>query len=78
MGVTNETDEAKIMAFIEKHGMIYPVALDTKGTCARDYPSSGIPNATIVGCDGRIFWNGQCFESPHVALLHLLILLLKP
>lgn len=59
VGVTNETDEAKIMAFIEKHGMIYPVALDTKGTCARDYPSSGIPNATIVGCDGRIFWNGH-------------------
>jgi len=59
VGVTGETDESKITAFIEKHKMAYPVALDTKGTCARDYPSSGIPNATIIGRDRRIFWNGH-------------------
>ena len=59
VGVTNETDESKIKAFITEHKMEYSVALDTKQAVSRGYPTSGIPNATIVGKDGNVFWCGH-------------------
>lgn len=59
VGVTNETDQAKIRAFMAEHDMRYPVAVDSKGVVGAGYPSSGIPNATIIGRNGRVFWNGH-------------------
>ena len=59
VGVTDENDPPKIKAFMAKHGMQYPVAIDTRGCVASAYPSNGIPNATIVGRDGNVWWNGH-------------------
>jgi thiol-disulfide isomerase/thioredoxin len=59
VGVTDESDSAKVRAFMSEHGMTYPVAQDTKGLVGAHYPSMGIPNATIVGRDGRVFWQGH-------------------
>jgi len=59
VAVTNESDSAKIQAFMAKHGMKYPVALDTKGVVDKGYPSAGIPNATIIGKNGLVYWNGH-------------------
>ena len=59
VGVTNETDENLIKSFIEKHKMEYSVAIDAKGAVEKGYPCSGIPNATIVGKDGKVFWSGH-------------------
>ena len=42
-----------------KHGMKYPVAIDTKGVVSRGYPSNGIPNATVIGADGNVLWKGH-------------------
>jgi hypothetical protein len=42
-----------------KHGMEYPVAIDTKGVVSRGYPSNGIPNATVVGSNGKVLWKGH-------------------
>ena len=42
-----------------KHNMKYPVALDTKGVVSRGYPSNGIPNASVIGKDGKVFWKGH-------------------
>ena len=59
VGVTSETDVAAIQSFIATHKMGYSVALDTKGSVDKGYPCQGIPNATIVGKDGKVFWNGH-------------------
>ena len=59
VGVTSESDPKLIQDFILKHSMEYSVALDTKGVVGTGYPCSGIPNATIVGKDGKVFWNGH-------------------
>jgi thiol-disulfide isomerase/thioredoxin len=59
VAITEENDRPLIESFIRQHNMCYPVAIDTTGTIARDYPSMGIPNATIIGKDGLIFWNGH-------------------
>ena len=59
VGVTDEQDQTKIRAFMQQHGMAYPVAIDTQGVVARGYPSMGIPNATVVGKNGRVYWNGH-------------------
>ena len=59
VAVTDENEPSKIKAFMAKHGMQYPVAIDTRGCVASAYPSNGIPNATIVGRDGNVWWNGH-------------------
>ena len=59
VGVTNETDESLINGFIEKHSMQYSVAIDANGVVSKGYPTQGIPNATIIGKDGCVFWNGH-------------------
>ena len=42
-----------------KHNMKYPVAIDTKGVVSRGYPSNGIPNASVIGKNGKVFWKGH-------------------
>jgi thiol-disulfide isomerase/thioredoxin len=59
VGVTDETDQEKIRDFMLLHGVRYPIGLDTKGVVARGYPSIGIPNATIVGVNGVVYWRGH-------------------
>lgn len=59
VGVTDESDEMKIKGFMAKHGMKYPVAIDTNGVVSKGYPSNGIPNATIIGTNGRVYWKGH-------------------
>jgi thiol-disulfide isomerase/thioredoxin len=59
VGVTDETDVGKVQAFMKKHNMQYSVAIDVKSKVSSGYPSAGIPNATIVGKDGNVFWNGH-------------------
>ena len=60
IGVTSETGvEPQLREFMAKHKMAYPVGVDTAGVVAAGYPSSGIPNATIVGRNGKVYWTGH-------------------
>ena len=59
VGVTDETDQEKVRDFLQLHGVRYPIGLDTKGVVARGYPSMGLPNATIVGANGLVYWRGH-------------------
>ena len=64
VGVTNETDEAKLRKFIAQMGakMSYPVAVDTSDVM-REYSemsrAQGIPHAYIVDWAGRVRWQGH-------------------
>ena len=58
IGVTDE-EIGKVKAFAAKHNIQYPIGIDTQGIVAKGYPSQGIPNATIIGKNGRVFWNGH-------------------
>jgi thiol-disulfide isomerase/thioredoxin len=59
VAITCESDVRMVRSFMIKYDMKYPVALDTVGLVSASYPSLGIPNATIVGKDGLVFWNGH-------------------
>ena len=60
VGVTAE-DEGKVRAFIAELGdkFTYPVALDPTRAVSNAYPSTGIPNAYVVGKDGKVAWSGH-------------------
>ncbi|KAJ3194802.1 hypothetical protein HK101_001862 [Irineochytrium annulatum] len=65
VGITDETDEAKVTAFVKDMGdrMDYSVALDTKFEAKRKIfgPSGGqgIPHAVIIGVDNEVVWTGH-------------------
>ena len=48
-------------AFIAELGdkLTYPVALDPTRAVSSAYPSAGIPNAYVVGKDGKVAWSGH-------------------
>lgn len=60
IGVTSETGvDSKLREFMAQHKMAYPVGVDTAGVVAEHYPSRGIPNATVVGKNGKVYWTGH-------------------
>jgi thiol-disulfide isomerase/thioredoxin len=60
VGVTSEPED-KVRAFIAELGdkFTYPVALDASRAVSGAYPSAGIPNAYVVGKDGKVAWSGH-------------------
>lgn len=67
VGITSETDEAKIKQFVAGMGnnMKYPVALDKShemDAYARHFNAQGIPHAYLVDCMGVVRWHGHPAE----------------
>lgn len=55
----------KVISFVRKKGVAYPVLLDRKGKVARKYRILGIPTYILVDRDGRIAYRG--YEPPDLA-----------
>jgi hypothetical protein len=56
VGVTNDVKDA-MEKFISDKGIKYPIALD--GSAAGTYGVNGIPDAVLVGSDGKVVWAGD-------------------
>lgn len=52
-------DRQKTLAWIEKRGVEYPVALDPDGGLAAWFGVRGIPHAVLVAPSGKILWRGH-------------------
>ncbi|MBV9462641.1 MAG: TlpA family protein disulfide reductase [Verrucomicrobiae bacterium] len=59
VGVSNESAQT-IKSFQHEIPMKYPVAIST--SLARDYGVEGIPQAFIIGRDGKVLWAGHPME----------------
>ncbi|ORY38514.1 thioredoxin-like protein [Rhizoclosmatium globosum] len=64
VGVTQESDEAKVRAFVENMGaqMDYTVAIDLLGDSrmvAKDSGGMGIPHAIVINGKGVMVWAGH-------------------
>ena len=58
VGVASESEtKPKMESFISEKGIKYPIALDGKAISA--YGVSGIPDAVLVGADGKVIWTGH-------------------
>jgi protein disulfide-isomerase len=58
VGITSDSS-AKVMAFAKLHPILYNVALDRKGTLAKKFGVSGIPNVFVISSDGIVRWQGD-------------------
>jgi len=68
----NQTDE-KIAAFLDKHGIELPCAVEPEGyQSTRDYGVSGVPASAIVGRDGKIVWRNHPARLTEARLEELL------
>ncbi len=54
VGIAIQDQETGAKAFLVKHGITYPAAIDTDATIMRDYRITGIPTTVIVDPQGRI------------------------
>ena len=48
----DSTDEAS--AFVEEHGLTYPIGVDPDGRTAREYGVSAMPQTFVISPDGRV------------------------
>ena len=48
----DSTDEAS--AFVEEHGLTYPIGVDPDGRTAREYGVSAMPQTFVISRDGRV------------------------
>lgn len=56
VGVNFQDSEPAARAFIETFGLTFPNGPDAGGRIAIDYGVYGIPETSIMGRDGRIFY----------------------
>lgn len=54
-GVSGETDEAGVAAFLAEHGYTYPVVMDPTGQVLSDYGISAFPTTFMIDREGSIF-----------------------
>lgn len=54
-GVSGETDEAGVAAFLTEHGYTYPVVMDPTGQVLSDYGISAFPTTFMIDREGSIF-----------------------
>ncbi|SPF51871.1 Alkyl hydroperoxide reductase/ Thiol specific antioxidant/ Mal allergen [Candidatus Desulfosporosinus infrequens] len=54
VNLTSQDSLPDVSAFLEKYGIKYPIALDTKGTVAQQFQTMGIPTSFFVNRQGII------------------------
>ncbi len=54
-GLSGETDEAGVTAFLEENGYTYPVVMDPEGTLMADYYITAFPTTFMIDPDGNIY-----------------------
>ena len=54
-GLSGETDEAGVAAFLEENGYTYPVAMDPEGTLMAEYYITAFPTTFMIDPDGNIY-----------------------
>ncbi len=66
VNLTSQDSLPDVTAFIEKYGIKYPIALDTKGTVAQQYQAVAIPTSFFVNRQGIIVERSVGAISPQV------------
>ena len=54
-GLSGETDEAGVAAFLEENGYTYPVVMDPEGTLMMEYYITAFPTTFMIDPDGNIY-----------------------
>ncbi len=54
-GLSGETDEAGVAAFLEENGYTYPVVMDPEGTLMTEYFITAFPTTFMIDPDGNIY-----------------------
>lgn len=61
VGVNEQDDEDKALAFMEQYGIEFPVLLDSRGDLASLYTARGLPTTFFIDRDGNVAeaWSGM-------------------
>ncbi len=63
IGIDIGESKAKVESFVRKKGILYPIALDSKGRVAKLYKVRGIPTVVAVNQDGKIIYYGHSIKE---------------
>jgi len=58
VGISNESEDI-VKSYMIEHRIPYVIGIDYQSRTFKTYGIRGIPNAVLVGADGKVIWRGH-------------------